>query len=101
MKENQESIREIFEKRISLIADLSALNAQQLQNTQQLSGNELNFQRCTECLEELGESRSLLDELAEIEARERDIRARIADCEIRIGNLEEQVSELDHKLEHL
>ena len=101
MAENQEKIQRIFVQRISIVAEISSLNAEQLQNTQQLSGNEMNLQHCIENLDERGESKSLRDELTEIEACGHDIRARIEDCKNRIGDLEQQLSELDQKLQQL
>lgn len=101
MAENRDEIQEIFKRRILLVQEMSALNAEQLHNSQELSGNEFDLQRCTEAMNEQGNTGQLLDEFNGATSREKHIRAMIADCDDKLEALERQVADLDRKLEGL
>ncbi len=101
MTDNQEKIQAIFQKRISIVAEISILNAQQLQNSQKLLGNGIDLQRCAERLAEEGESKPLRDELENSKAQEEHLQSVIADCNRKLKKLEERVLELDQRLESL
>lgn len=99
MTDRVEQIQEIFAKRIVLVAEISRLNAEQLQNTQKLSGNQIDLLRCTDALNTEADNDQLRGELAQAESRDALLRTRICDCDDSIRALEEQVAELDRKLE--
>lgn len=101
MNETSENIREVFEKRMSLVGEISRLNAEQLLNTQKLSGNQVDLMRCTDAVRAEAASGQLHQELAAAKDRDALLKSRIADCEDKIRVLEEQVAALDRKLETL
>lgn len=101
MAENQEKIQELFQKRISIVGEISALNARQLQNSQQLLGNGLDLQRCTENLNEQGDTEALREELKQAKAREKHLQNVVAECDDMLADLDRQVAELDRKLNEL
>ena len=101
MAEYQDKVREILERRISLVAEISALHAEQLKNTQLLSGNQIDLQRCTRGLNEQGTPEALRKELEQTELREHQLQNKIAECNTKLSDLEQQVSALDRKLEKL
>ena len=101
MAENQEKIQELFQKRISIVEEISALNAEQLKNSQQLLGNGIELQRCSERLDEQGDTGPLRAERANAEAQEEELQNTIADCDDRLKKLEAQIVELDQKLNEL
>lgn len=99
--ENRDKIQELFQKRISIVGEISALNAQQLQNSQRLLGNGIDLQRCTENMKERGDTEAVREEYEQACAREENLQKVVADCEDRLADLERQVAELDRKLEEL
>lgn len=101
MAENREKIQKLFQKRIALVGKISALNAQQLQNSQMLLGNGIDLQRCSENLTEKGDTEALREEYEQAKTREDHLQNVVADCEDRVADLERQVAELDRKLEEL
>ncbi len=101
MTDQTESIQEIFERRMVLVGEMSRLNAEQLLNTQKLSGNQIDLLRCADGVRDNGGDGGLRDELAEAEARDALLKSKIADCDDRLQALEEQVAALDRKLEKL
>lgn len=101
MAENRETIQQLFQKRIAIVGEISALNAKQLQNSQQLLGNGIDLQRCTENLNGQGDTEALREELKKAEAREEHLQNVVAECDDALADLERQVAELDRKLDEL
>lgn len=101
MPENQDRIQELFQKRIAIVGEISELNARQLQNSQQLLGNGIDLQRCTENLNGQGDTEALHDEFKKAKAREEHLQNAVADCDRMLADLERQVTELDRKLDEL
>lgn len=101
MNDQPTKMQEIFMKRLALVSDLSQLNAEQLLNSQKLSGNQIDLQRCQNQLEELGLSDELRAELAEAEARNERLQAEITACNEKMQTLEDEVAALDRELEDI
>ena len=96
-----ETIQELFERRMTLVREISLLNAEQLLNSQKFSGNQIDIMRCSEALEKQPGSEQLRAELTEVEDRQEALQSTIDDYEDKLQALEEQVTALDRKLEAL
>ena len=101
MTDQTRAIQEIFYKRITLVGEISSLNAEQLQITQQLSGNQFDILRCQDGLSDRNPSQQLRSELAEAEAREADLQNQIDECNERLQALENEIAALDRLLADL
>ena len=99
MPDASAEIQKIFERRMTLVSQISALNADQLKNTQKLSGNQIDVQRYEESTRQ--DDGSQRQELADAKARNERLLNRISDCDERLRALEQEVAELDRKLETL
>lgn len=87
--------------RITIVSEISQLNAEQLLNTKKLSGNQIDLLRCRDQLEEHGQTDELRTELAEAEARNEQLQTKIDACNDQMQTLEEKLAALDRKLEEL
>lgn len=101
MAENQETIQELFQRRIAIVGEISALNAKQLQNSQMLLGNGIDLQRCAENLDGQDGTEALREEFEKAKAREEHLQNAVAECDRILADLERQVAELDRKLDQL
>jgi peptidoglycan hydrolase CwlO-like protein len=99
MSDQANHIQEIFVKRLALVGELSQLNAEQLRNTQKLSGNQIDLLRCQDQLEDGEPSDDLRAELAEAEAHIERLQIKINACNEQIQIREEKLAALDRKLE--
>ncbi len=86
---------------MALVSEISRLNAEQLLNTQKLSGNQIDLLRCADVLRDEPASGPFRDELAQAEARDASLKSKMADCADKLQALEDQVAALDRKLETL
>ena len=101
MTDQAEQIREILSKRMALVDAAAQLNAAQLQNTQQLSGNQIDLMRCADGVRDQAGSDQLRNELAEAEARDALLKTKMSECDERLQALQQEISALDRKLESL
>ena len=93
MAEKSETLNQIMEQRIAIVNEIIALNAEQLRNTQMISGNQVELMRCEENSGEQAQS-----ELAEARLRDDQLRAKMRACEDRLKDLEGEIVALDDKL---
>ena len=79
-----------------LVSEISKLNAEQLRNTQMMSGNQIELMRCAD-----GSDDEAKSELADAQAREAQLRDKITECEDKLKALEDEVAAIDSKLASL
>ena len=101
MTDQAAAIQDIFARRMALVGEISQLNAEQLHNSQQLSGNQIDLMRCSDRLQDQAGSAQLRDELDAAEAHAVLLQSKIADCDNRIRMLEAEIAALDRQLEDL
>lgn len=89
---------DLLEKRLSLVAALSALNAEALKWTQLLGAIEMDILRIELEIGRGGASEQLARDLHGVQATADSIRAALSDCEERIVVAERQVDEVDRLL---
>lgn len=99
MTDQVEQIQEILTERMALVGKATQLNAEQLHNTQQLSGNQFDLLRCADGLRGQPGSEQLRDELSLAEARDAALNTKIIECDGKLRALEEKIAALDRKLE--
>ncbi|MGI9417384.1 MAG: hypothetical protein ACR2RA_06045 [Geminicoccaceae bacterium] len=90
---------ELMQKRMALVAKLSALNSKQLSNTQARSGVEVELTACIEEIEQSGESAAARARQAELEARYKAAAAACADCDRELDALAEELTTLDQQMQ--
>lgn len=88
----------LIEKRIALVAELTALNARQLLHSQARAGIEVELLGCAEDIEANGETEANLAQRAELESRLSRIIDRVEECDRQLDALAERLSELDREL---
>ncbi len=96
MADDPVALHQIMTKRMTLVGEISKLNAEQLRNTQMMSGNQIELMRCAQTSDDRARS-----ELADAKVRDAQIRDKITECEDRLKALEDEVAELDKKLAKL
>ncbi|RWB76111.1 MAG: hypothetical protein EOQ50_11680 [Mesorhizobium sp.] len=89
---------ELLEKRLSLVAALSGLNAEALKWTQLLGAIEMDILRMELEIGRSGTSEQLVRDLHGAETSAASIRTALSDCEERIAAAERQVDEVDRLL---
>ncbi|MBN9550108.1 MAG: hypothetical protein J0H31_14815 [Alphaproteobacteria bacterium] len=89
---------ELLERRLSLVAALSGLNAEGLKWTQLLGATEMDIQRMELELDRDGACEQLVRDLHGAETSAASIRIALSDCEERIAAAERQVDEVDRLL---
>ena len=93
MPDDPDGLHEIMAQRMVLVGEIAKLNAEQLRNTQMVSGNQIELMRCAQSADE--ETRS---ELAEAKVRDAQLRDKITQCESKLKTLEEEIAAIDSKL---
>lgn len=89
---------ELLERRLSLVAALSALNAEALKWTQFLGAIEMDILRMELEIGRSGASEQLVRDLRGAQTSADGIRTALSDCEERIAAAERQVDEVDRLL---
>ncbi len=87
------ALHQIMTKRMMLVGEISKLNAEQLRNTQRMSGNQIELMRCAQKPDDRARS-----ELANAKGLDAQLRDKITECEDRLKALEDEVAEIDNKL---
>lgn len=90
--------RDLLGRRLALVADVSALNAEALKLTQSIAGLEMEVLRCELEIARNGESVELVRDLHEASSNAEATAAARSDCEERIAAVEEEVREVDRML---
>lgn len=98
MTEKATEIQEIFQHRLVVTSKISQLNAQHLQQTQQLMGVRLDVQRCADSVHENTADTALRAEYAQSQALEAQLISEMQQCEAERMKFEREVEELDRKL---
>lgn len=93
MTDDPDALHQIMTQRMSLVGEISKLNAEQLRNTQMMSGNQIELMRCAENAGDQAQS-----ELADAKVRDAQLRGKIAECEDKLRMLEDEVAAIDRKL---
>lgn len=89
---------ELLQRRLSLVASISALNAEALKLIQKLGAIEMEVLRLELEAGRNGSSEQLVRDLHEAETGADAIRAKQAECEARIAAVEQEVEETDRLL---
>lgn len=89
---------ELFQKRLSLVASISALNAEALKLAQTLGAVEMDVLRIELERGKTGDSGELVRLLHEAKMNAEAIQAAQAECEERIAAVEREVEEIDRLL---
>ena len=98
MTENTKEIQAIFQHRLAVTSRISQLNAQHLQQSQQLMGVRLDVQRCADGVHENAADTALRAEYAQSQALEVQLISEMEQCEAERMKLEREVEKLDRKL---
>lgn len=85
----------LMQKRMALVEKLSALNSQQLRNTQARSGIEVELLACIEAIEQDGETVAAVARRTELEARYKAAVAACTECERAMDRLVGDLTKLD------
>ncbi len=93
MTDEAETLHQIMTQRMSLVSEISKLNAEQLRNTQMMSGNQIELMRCAESDSDEAQSHH-----ADAKARDELLRGKITECEDKLKVLEDEVASIDRKL---
>ena len=93
MADDTDALHQIMMQRMMLVGEIAKLNAEQLRNTQMMSGNQIELMRCAENSGEEAQS-----ELANAKLRDAELRDKITQCENKLNALEEKVAAIDSKL---
>ncbi len=96
MNDDPDALHQFMTRRMMLVGEISKLNAEQLRNTQMMSGNQIDLMRCAENSGDEAQS-----ELAAAQMRDAQLRDKIAACEDRLKALEDEVAVIDGKLAKL
>ncbi len=93
MTDEAETLHQIMTQRMSLVSEISKLNAEQLRNTQMMSGNQIELMRCAENPDDQAQS-----EFADAKARDAQLRDKMTKCNDKLRALEDEVAAIDRKL---
>ena len=93
MADASESLHQIMIRRMSLVGEIAKLNAEQLRNTQMMSGNQIELMRCANGIDE--QTRS---ELADAKIRDARLRSEMTECEDKLKVLEDAIAAIDRQL---
>lgn len=88
-------VHDLLRRRLALVADISALNAEALKLTQTLAGVEMEALRCELAIKRGAAYAQLVQELHEANESAASIAQAQADCEERIAAVEEEISAVD------
>ena len=93
MPDDPDGLHEIMTQRMMLVGEIAKLNAEQLRNTQMMSGNQIELMRCAQSPNEEAQS-----ELADAKVRDAQLRDKITQCENKLKTLEEEIAAIDSRL---
>jgi hypothetical protein len=95
---NQDARVDLLQRRLSLVANLSALNAEALRLTQALAGMEMDIQRFELEITKNGATAKLVRDLHGVEMSAESIRVMRTKCGENITAVESYVAEVDRLL---
>ena len=98
MTEKTMKIQKIFQHRLAVTSKISQLNAQHLQQSQQLMGVRLDVQRCADNVHENTADTALRAEYAQSRALEAQLVSAMEQCDAERMKFEREVEKLDRKL---
>ena len=93
MPDDPDGLHEIMTQRMMLVGEIAKLNAEQLRNTQMMSGNQIELMRCAQSSDEEAQS-----ELADAKVLDAQLRDKITQCENKLKTLEEEIAAIDSRL---
>ena len=93
MPDDPDGLHEIMTQRMMLVGEIAKLNAEQLRNTQMMSGNQIELMRCAQSSDKEAQS-----ELADAKVRDAQLRDKITQCENKLKTLEEEIAAIDSRL---
>ena len=93
MPDDPDGLHEIMTQRMMLVGEIAKLNAEQLRNTQMMSGNQIELMRCAQSSDEEAQS-----ELADAKVRDAQLRDKITQCENKLKTLEDEIAAIDSRL---
>jgi predicted nucleic acid-binding Zn-ribbon protein len=96
---DQDATCELLQQRLSLVTNLSALNAEALRLTQSFAGLAMEIQRFELEIAKNGATKELAQELLGVEASAESIRIMQTECSENIAAVEREVAEVDRLLE--
>lgn len=95
---DQDARVDLLQRRLSLVTNLSALNAEALRLTQGLAGMEMDIQRFELEIAKNGATEKLAQDLHGVEMSAESIRVMQAECSENIAVVEREVAEVDRLL---
>ncbi|KQU66753.1 hypothetical protein ASC75_09030 [Aminobacter sp. DSM 101952] len=98
MNDQAPSATELLQRRLTLVGDVSTLNAQALKLLQALAGAEMEVLRLELEIGRTAASAQLVRDLHEAEKNAAAIRAAQTECDDRIADADREVAELDLQL---
>ncbi|MBX3566997.1 MAG: hypothetical protein KF914_03005 [Rhizobiaceae bacterium] len=88
----------LLRRRLGLVADLSALNAEALRHQQALAGVEMEALRCEIAIGRGDEQSGLVRDLHEAQSSARSFAAAKAGCEDRMAAIEDEIRAVDEQI---
>ncbi|WP_202333040.1 hypothetical protein [Mesorhizobium sp. L-8-3] len=95
---DQASSVDLLERRLTLVGEVSAFNAQALRLVQMLAGAEMEMLRLELEAAKTGARTELVQDLHEAEEHAAAIQVRLGECNDRIAEVEQEVTEIDRLL---